>query len=272
MTINIEMGDCLDKMSEVESASIDMILCDLPYGTTQNKWDSVLPLDDLWAQYRRIAKPNAPIVLTATQPFSSSLVMSNLKDFAYEWVWQKSKVTGVLNAKKQPLRSHEVILVFYRKPPIYNPQGLQAISKRRDAGNKRGGGTSSNYGAITETHDGCYEQTATGYPRSILNIPSERCGHHPTQKPVALMEYLIQTYTNPGDVILDNTMGSGTTGVAAVNTGRRFIGIERDERYFEIASKRILEAMKAAGRSIEQSPQPDLFSVSHPVSQNAQTL
>lgn len=232
-------GECLAEMAKLPAASVDLILCDLPYGTTQNKWDSVIPLDQLWAQYWRIAKPNAAVVLTATQPFSSALVTSDLRRFKYEWIWRKSRVTGVLNAKRQPLRQHEVVLVFYRDQPTYNPQGIEDCSKRTGTGNVAGK-ASANYGAITQTADNRYLQTQTGYPRSVLDIPSVGGGTvHPTQKPVALMEYLIRTYTNPGDLVLDNTMGSGTTGVAAVNTGRRFIGIERDPNYFQIAQERI---------------------------------
>ena len=241
MPFSLHLGDCLEVMQYIPDKSVDLVLCDLPYGTTQNKWDSVLPLADLWSEYRRIAKPSAAIVLTAAQPFTSALVMSNTGAFKYQWVWNKSKVTGVLNAKKQPLRNHEDVLVFYQQQPTYNPQGLEACSKRADTGVSKGK-SSGNYGKITETADGTYEQTATGYPRSVLEIASEGKTVHPTQKPVALMEYLVKTYTNEGDTVLDNTMGSGTTGVAAANTGRKFIGIERDPAYFEIARQRIYSA------------------------------
>lgn len=237
-------GDCLEEMKAIPDGSVDMVLCDLPYGTTQNKWDAVIPFVLLWAEYRRIGKANCVYVLTAAQPFTSALVMSNVSEFKYQWVWNKSKVTGVLNAKKQPLRNHEDVLVFYSEQPTYNPQGLKAYGKRRDIGSKRGGGTSDNYGAISETEDGNYLQENTGYPRTVLEIASEGKNVHPTQKPVALMEYLIRTYTNEGDTVLDNTMGSGTTGVAAINTGRRFIGIERDSDYFTIAAERIYGAMQ----------------------------
>lgn len=233
-------GDCLEVMKEIPDQSVDLVLCDLPYGTTQNKWDSVLPLDQLWVEYRRVCK--GAIVLTAAQPFTSAVVMSNPAEFKYQWVWNKSKVTGVLNAKKQPLRNHEDVLVFYQQQPTYNPQGVEACSKRAATGVSKGK-SSGNYGKITETKDGTYEQTATGYPRSVLKIASEGKTVRPTQKPVALMEYLIRTYTNGGDVVLDNTMGSGTTGVACMNTGRRFIGIEREAQYLEIARARINAAM-----------------------------
>lgn len=241
MTFDLYHGDCLDLMKAIPDGSVDVVLCDLPYGTTRNAWDSVIPLSDLWAEYKRVCR--GAVVLTATQPFSSALVMSNPAMFRYEWVWRKSRVTGVLNAKIQPLRQHEVVLVFADKSPPYHPQGLEACSKKAHTGVSRSRAKSSgNYGAVTQTEDGTYEQTATGYPRSVLDIPSEGKTVHPTQKPVALMEYLIRTYTNEGDTVLDNTMGSGTTGVACMNTGRRFIGIERDPEYFKIAESRIISA------------------------------
>lgn len=227
-------GDCLELMKEISDGSVDMILCDLPYGTTQNKWDSVIPFGELWQEYDRVAKPSAAIVLTATQPFSSLLVASNLADFRYEWIWIKSKITGVLNAKKMPVRKHEQVLVFAKSRTTYNAQGLvkkNTITKQ--------GGNSQNYGSRNSAE---YVQEWTNWPRDVLEIASEGKTVHPTQKPVALMEYLIRTYTNEGDVVLDNCMGSGTTGVACVNEVRRFIGIEKDEKYFEIAKQRIEDA------------------------------
>lgn len=238
--IQLHHGDCLEVMQSIPDRSVDLILCDLPYGTTQNKWDAVIPFDQLWLAYERICR--GAIVLTSAQPFTSALVMSNPGDFKYQWVWNKSKVTGVLNAKKQPLRNHEDVLVFYQSQPTYNPQGVVECSIRAGTGVAKGK-SSANYGKITQTADGTYEQTATGYPRSVLQVASEGKTVHPTQKPVALMEYLIQTYTNPGEVVLDNCMGSGTTGVACANTGREFIGIERDDVYFKIAEARICRAM-----------------------------
>lgn len=231
---DIYRGDCLELMKEIPDGSVDMVLCDLPYGTTQNKWDSVIPFDLLWAEYRRVCRKGAAIVLTAAQPFSSLLVASNLKDFKYEWVWVKSKITGVLNAKKMPVRKHEQILVFSTAPTLYNAQGLVAkgtVTKQ--------GGNSYNYGVRSSAD---YIQEWTNWPRDVLEIASEGKTVHPTQKPVALMDYLIRTYTNPGDTVLDNTMGSGTTGVACVRSGRRFIGMEMDEKYFEIAKSCIEEA------------------------------
>lgn len=232
-------GDCLDVMNGIPSASIDMILCDLPYGTTQNRWDTVIPLGPLWAQYERLIKPDGVIVLTATQPFSSVLVSSNFRLFKYEWIWRKSRVTGVLNAKRQPLRQHESVMVFYKTQPTYNPQGVNQCLKRTGTGVSRKGYSSSNYNSIRQTDDGTYMQNQTGYPRSVIDIPSEMGGIHPTQKPVALFEYLIRTYTNEGDTVLDNCAGSGTTGVACINTRRSFILIEKDESYFDAMVKRI---------------------------------
>lgn len=232
MTIKLMQGDCLELMKEIPNQSVDLILCDLPYGTTRNRWDCVIPFEPLWAEYRRIAKPNAAIVLTAAQPFTSTLVMSNPREFKYQWVWQKEP-TGNLNAKRMPMAEHEDVLVFCGGKATYNPQGLKpTLRKRSESDNSR----TSNYG---DQKRQAYTQTVTGYPTSILPIGKDRGTEHPTQKPVALMEYLILTYTNEGDSVLDNCMGSGTTGVACANTGRSFIGIEMDEKYFDIAKNRI---------------------------------
>lgn len=228
-------GDCFDVMRALPDQSVDMVLCDLPYGTTQNKWDSVLPLEPLWREYWRLCR--GAVVLTAAQPFTSVLVMSALEKFKYDWVWRKSKVTGVLNAKRQPLRCHESVLVFAKEPPAYNAQGVISTSRRAGTGvSKRG--SSDNYGAITQTEDGTYEQTQTNWPRSVLEIASEGKTIHPTQKPVALFEYLIRTYTEEGMTVLDNTAGSGTTAIAAINANRRWICIERDEGYYARAVER----------------------------------
>jgi site-specific DNA-methyltransferase (adenine-specific) len=240
VSVELYNGDCLEVMPRLAPASVDLVLCDLPYGTTKNNWDSVIPFGALWANYNRLNR--GATVLTGVPPFTSALVMSNPEAFKYQWVWEKSRVTGVLNAKIQPLRQHEDVNVFYGTQPIYNPQGVEACNKSRVTGKRSDGKSSGNYGAITATADNTYLQTQTGYPRSILKIASEGSTVHPTQKPVALMEYLIKTYTNPGDTVLDNCMGSGTTGVACVNTGRNFIGIEKDPGYFAIARQRIAEA------------------------------
>lgn len=237
MTIQLMQGDCLELMKSIQDASVDMILCDLPYGTTQNKWDSVIPFDQLWAQYRRVCR--GAIVLTAAQPFTSALVMSNPGQFKYQWVWEKSKASGFLNARRRPLTSHEDVLVF-GEDAIYNPQGLLPVKVNNARKNKSGNG---NFGKVS---DRPYIQQEGNFPRSVLKFQHETTPVHPTQKPVALMEYLIRTYTNEGMTVLDNCMGSGTTGVACANTGRNFIGIEMDEKYFQIAKDRIEVAANAA--------------------------
>lgn len=229
------LGDCLDIMQSIEDKSVDMILCDLPYGVTaRNKWDCIIPFDKLWEAYERIIKDNGAIVLTATQPFASLLVNSNINLFKYEWIWEKTKKTGFLNAKKQPLRNHEQVLVFYKNQPTYNPQGISKIEKLCNRGNDPDG-VGSNYNSANPI----YTQTQTGYPVSVLKISSEGNTVHPTQKPIKLFEYLIKTYTNENDLILDNCVGSGTSCIAAINTNRRYIGIEKDEKYFEIAKERV---------------------------------
>lgn len=230
MTAQLFNGDCLDVMPRLPTGSVDLILCDLPYGTTQNKWDSVIPLDRLWAEYWRIAKPNAAIVLTASQPFTTTLAASALDFLRYEWVWCKTRAVGHLNAKRRPMLKHETALVFCREAPPYNPQGLQPhgkINRRSKSGDNYGAAGASNFAEWTN------------YPDSLIEFPHDAEKLHPTQKPVALMEYLIQTYTNPGDLVLDNCMGSGTTGVAAMQSGRHFIGIEQDPDYFAICQRRI---------------------------------
>jgi DNA modification methylase len=236
MNLQMMHGDCLELMRDLPDASIDLILCDLPYGTTRNKWDSVIDLPSLWSEYRRISR--GAIVLTAQAPFDKVLGASNLSMLRYEWIWQKTKATGHLNARVQPMKNHENVLVFYKSLPVYNPQGLvrKAVPTIR-----KGGNNGTNYGKSDKDALQVFEN----YPRSILAIPSEGKTVHPTQKPVALMEYLVRTYTNPGDVVLDNCMGSGTTGVACMNTGRRFIGMEMDAGYFAIAQQRIGAAIPA---------------------------
>lgn len=230
--MNLYQGDCLLWMNVIADASVDLILCDLPYGTTACKWDSVIPFDPLWEQYRRIAKPNAAIVLTASQPFTTSLIASNPKDFRYCWVWDKKLVGNPFLAKKQPLKVHEDVCVFGLESPGYIPQ------MRTGELRKKGGGKTK---LFNKEHVSTFNDQY--YPSSILEFSNADRGVHPTQKPVALMEYLIRTYTHEGMTVLDNCMGSGTTGVAAVNTGREFIGIERDPNYFAIAQQRIADAM-----------------------------
>ena len=226
-------GDCLELMKNIPDKSIDMILCDLPYGTTHNKWDNVIPMEPLWEQYNRIIKDHGAIVLFSQMPFGASLIMSNPKMFRYEWIWEKNQAVGFLNAKKMPLRKHENILVFYKHLPTYNPQGLIKLDEpiqEEGSANRNG----KNYGVA----DKSFIRTHKNYPTDIITF-SKDAGYHPTQKPVDLLEYLIKTYTNEGDTVLDNCMGSGSTGVACVNTNRDFIGMELNEEYFKIACERI---------------------------------
>ena len=231
----LALGDCLEVMGEIEDGSVDMLLTDLPYGTTACKWDSVIPMDLLWGHYYRVCKENAAMVFTAAQPFTTTLASSNIKDFRYEWIWEKPQGTNPMNAKVMPLKSHENILVFYRKKPTYNPQMTQGTPY---------GGFSSDTAKIGEVYGSAQSKhrdnpEGTRYPKTVLRFAQERGGLHPTQKPVKLMEYLVRTYTNLGETVLDCCMGSGTTGVAAYNTGRNFIGVEKDPTYFETAKKRI---------------------------------
>ena len=224
-------GDCLELMKDIPSRSVDCILADVPYGTTACKWDSVIPFEPMWEQLNRIIKPNGAICLFGSEPFSSALRMSNIKNFKYDWIWQKSNVMGFLNAKKRPLKETENISVFNSK--IYYPQGLEINEK----GKNRRGKQTETLGKYEPINKSEYKN----YPRTILQFKSER-GFHPTQKPIALLEYLIKTYTNEGETVLDFTMGSGSTGVACINTKRSFIGIELDQKYFEIAKERIYKA------------------------------
>jgi site-specific DNA-methyltransferase (adenine-specific) len=230
------LGDCLGIMPMLPAASIDLILCDLPYGTTACAWDAVIPFDRLWAEYRRVAKPTAAIVLTAAQPFTTALVASNYAGFKYVWHWDK--VNGIrnhLNAKRQPMRKMEDVCVFYATQCTYNPQMREGGYTSR----KTQPGQSDGFGTVTGTDVG--RKVEGLYPVDLLHIKSHDPNNslHPTQKPVELMEYLIRTYTNEGDTVLDNCMGSGTTGVAAYACGRKFIGIEQNAEYFEIARNRI---------------------------------
>lgn len=241
----IALGDCLDVMRSIPAGSVDMILCDLPYGTTACSWDSVITFEPLWSEYWRIVKPNAAVVLTASQPFTSALVMSQIHRFKYEWIWEKSRPGDIFNAKNKPMKSHENICVFScgttangsDRRMVYNPQGV---------GN--GGVKTNNPDDVIRafktgkrpSHKQNHITHGSNYPRSVYFCPNPNAGTiHPTQKPVALFEYLIRTYTNPGDVVMDNCLGSGTTAIAAENTGRRWMGIERDPTYFGKACERI---------------------------------
>lgn len=253
MTRQLMQGDCLELMRSLPDASVDMILCDLPYGTTACAWDSVINLTDLWREYSRVVRGDGAIVLTAAQPFTTALAASNLNAFRYSLVWNKQFAGNFVQAKRMPLRTHEDVLVFCTsgKSPRYFPQIV-----KRDKPIKKGGNKQSEAIPIRQTEAAAaFGQAGKVYdekhPISIMDFSNRGAGDrglHPTQKPVALMEYLINTYTEPGDVVLDNCMGSGTTGVACVNTGRKFIGIERDEKYFAIASERIRAASAARVR------------------------
>ena len=234
----IYLGDCLSVMQEIEDKSVDLILCDLPYGTTKCKWDTIIPFEPLWEQYKRIIKDNGAIVLTASQPFTSALVMSNPDMFKYEWIWDKKLSAGFLNAKIQPLNRHESILVFGIGKLKYNPQMEKREKERINKGtNKVYGIEDSAYG-VRKAIGGNYTHR---YPTTIQTISNANRAEkqHPTQKPLALCEYFVRSYTNENDLVLDNTMGSGTTCLAAKNLNRQFIGIEKEEKYFNIAKQRL---------------------------------
>jgi site-specific DNA-methyltransferase (adenine-specific) len=232
----VHCGDCLKLMQEIPTGGIDMVLCDLPYGTTENSWDArILPMDQLWAQYKRIVKPSGVVALFAAQPFTAQVVMSNIKNFKYELIWEKGQGTGFLNAKKQPLRNHESILVFYEKQPTYNPQmlpGKPYTCKK--------GGLTTNYRKDSK-EEIITVNNGERYPLSVLHFPRDKNKLHPTQKPVALCEWLIKTYTNPGETVLDNCMGSGSTMIACINTQRHFLGIEINPEYVNKSVDRALE-------------------------------
>ena len=239
----IMLGDCLKLLPAIADGSVDMILCDLPYGTTRNPWDSVIDLDLLWPEYLRVAKPNAAIVLTAQPPFDKVLGMSRLDLLRYEWIWEKTTATGHLNAKRMPMKAHENVLVFYRNLPTYNPQKttghppVNSYTKHQDDG--------SNYGATRVGISG--GGSTDRYPRSVQVFPTDKqkLAIHPTQKPVALFEYLIRTYSNEGDIVLDNASGSGTTAIAAQNTGRSFICMENDSQYHEASQLRLRQVIES---------------------------
>ena len=234
-------GDCLERMKEIPSGSVDLILVDLPYQTTQNSWDSMIDLEEMWIQLDRICKPNTAKLMFAQTPFDKILGCSNLKELKYEWIYEKTTATGHLNAKKMPMKAHENILVFYKSLPTYNPQKTighkpaNSYTKHQDGG--------SNYG---ETKVGISGGGQTDrYPRSVqvFKTGKQKVSLHPTQKPVALLEYLIKTYTNENEVVLDFTAGSFSTGIASLNTNRKFIGVEMEEKYFDIGVKRMSDAI-----------------------------
>ena len=240
--VELHHGDCLKILPTLSDNSVDMLLVDLPYGTTACKWDSIIPLDKLWEQYNRICKQNAVMVFTAAQPFTTVLASSNIKNFKYEWIWEKSQGTNPMNSKVMPLKSHENILVFYRKKPTYNPQMWYSTPYSGFISD------SSKIGEVYGKQQSKHRDNPEGsrFPKTVLKYKQEK-GLHPTQKPVGLMEYLIKTYTNEGDTVLDNTMGSGTTGLACMNINRHFIGIESNKKYYNIVKDRlnkpILEAL-----------------------------
>jgi len=237
--IELINGDCLDVMSEIPDKSVNLILCDLPYGTTaRNKWDVVLPMEEVWKHYKRIIVDNGVVALWSQMPFVVDLILSNPGMFRYEWIIEKTNATGFLNANRMPLKAHENMLIFYKKLPVYNPQKTKGHKRKvSSATHKRNSKKSTDYREYKPTD---YDSTER-YPRDVLKFAwdKQKSRLHPTQKPVAANEYFIRTYTNEGDTVLDNCMGSGTTGIACINTNRDFIGIEKDEEYFLLAKNRI---------------------------------
>lgn len=250
MVIELKQGNCLELMKEIKDKSIDMILCDLPYGTTNCKWDSIIDLSKLWEQYTRIIKDNGVIVLTAQTPFDKVLGCSNLKLLKYEWIWEKTNATGHLNSKKMPMKAHENVLVFYKNIPTYNPiktiGHIRKVSTAEHKRNSKKGEVYNNYKNVT------YDSTER-YPRSVIIFPKDvqTTKLHPTQKPIALFEYLIKTYTNENNLVLDNCAGSGTTGIACLNLNRNCILMEKESKYCEIIKKRLQDVAK---ENISESP------------------
>ena len=247
MIVNLMQGDCLERMKSIPGGCVDMILCDLPYGTTNCKWDNIIPFEPLWEQYLRVAKHNAAIVLLAAQPFATDLINSRRDLFRYDLIYEKTLPVGFLNAKRMPLRAHEIICVFYRRLPTYNPQKSKAEKKKQGVVHSNTG--TAIYGNYK--HGIPWEDSGMRMPTSVIRFSNQngrlfgdtkKNVKHPTAKPVPLIEYLIRTYTNEGETVLDNCMGSGTTGVACVNTGRNFIGIELDPGFYSYAEARITEA------------------------------
>lgn len=239
MKTYIKQGDCLELMKEIPDKSIDMVLCDLPYNMTDCEWDKQLPFSELWQEYSRITKDNSAIVLFSIQPFTTKMIQSNLKYFRYCWYWKKNNATGGQFAKVQPMRCIEDICVFYKHKPPYNPQGLVKLEKpiiRKDI----------RHSNLYDYRGKAKPQYYTNYPKNLIEFNRDKEYYHPTQKPVPLLEYLIKTYTNEGQTVLDNCMGSGSTGVAAVNTGRQFIGFELNPQYYETAKNRIEQAQRSA--------------------------
>lgn len=248
--IELLQGDCLELMTDIPDQSIDMILCDLPYGTTQCEWDKLIPFVPLWEQYERVIKTNGAIVLFSAQPFTTDLINSNRKLFRYEIVWKKTVGTNFLNANRMPLKAHENILVFYKKLPTYNPQKTRKINQNYGKTRRKAADRMRQYGHVNAQD---YTDTGERYPVDVIEFSNwngivygetSKATKHPTQKPVPLLEWLIKTYTNEDDMVLDNCMGSGSTGVACLNTNRNFIGIEIEKKYYLIAKERISNAQK----------------------------
>ena len=241
--VDLRLGDCLELMEGIPDGSVDMILCDLPYGTTDCQWDEIIPFDRMWEQYERIISEDGAILLFGNEPFSSKLRLSNLSMYKFDWKWDKIQGANFLNVKYQPLKNIEDIMVFSkaritngkRKPIKYYPIGVEVITEE----NVNKASYTGTFATSSVKKGRSYKTTGKGYPKCLIQFKKDKNGLHPTQKPVALLEYLIRTYTNEGETVLDNCMGSGSTGVACVNTGRNFIGIELDEGYFEIAKRRI---------------------------------
>lgn len=248
-------GDCMELLPQIPDKSVDMVLCDLPYGTTECKWDHVLPMEKLWKEYKRLLRPNGVAALFGSEPFSTKIRADNMGMFKYDWIWKKNTCSGFQHAKNMPLKDYEIISIFSRAPMghysllgnkrmTYNPQGLTPCEKYHTGKNRFGGIIGPR-----PSHKAIVKQEFTNYPKMVLQFNTER-GLHPTQKPVPLLEYLVKTYTHEGGTVLDNCMGSGSTGVACVRTGRRFIGIEKDPQYFQIARERIEKAQAEAANQV----------------------
>lgn len=243
----IHHGDCLKLMNKIKDKSVDMILCDLPYNMVKCKWDILIPFNELWSLYERIIKDRGAIVLTSSQPFTAQLIMSNLKLFKYELIWVKNVNSNFANSKRQPLKHHESILIFYKKLPTYNPQNLIKLKKPKVCRNSK---NRTRINHIEGAKNKTYLQTHTNYPKSILEFDVER-GLHATQKPVSLFEYLIRTYTKRNQIILDNCAGSATTAIAAINSNRNYILIEKEKEFVTLGRKRIKQHIKNKSNKFE---------------------
>jgi DNA modification methylase len=236
MENQVLLGDCLERMKEIPDGSVDMILCDLPYGTSKCRWDTIIPFEPLWKEYKRVIKTNGAMVLTASQPFTSVLIASNFKDYRYNWVWEKSKATGYLNAKKMPMKAHEDVCIFYQKPPLYNPQKWMSTPYYKGSAHR----PTEVYGKQREVL--VENESGLRYPRTVQyfkTAESEGKTYHPTQKPISLFKYLIKTYTQENELVLDSCAGVGTTALAALRTNRKYICIENDQEYYDVMQERI---------------------------------